>query len=315
MPAGISKTELLRIAAYAESHSSHPISASLRQAYGEEIDHSVITDAKEIPGHGIATVVDGKRVLAGNAKLMRKEGIDVSESIPAVGTIVHVAIDGVYAGYILIADEPKEDSARAIRELKQAGVKHTIMLTGDSRPIGEDVAKRLCIDTVCAELLPGDKVEKVEELLMQKTEKGKVAFIGDGINDAPVLARADIGIAMGGLGSDAAIEAADVVIMTDEPSKVAAAMKISKRTLRIVKQNIVFVLAVKFVVLALGAVGIATMWSAVFADVGVSVIAILNAIRVMNVGDTMPGSADLGPLEGIPSAELRQSPSPTDLES
>jgi Cd2+/Zn2+-exporting ATPase len=306
VPTGISGAELLRTAAYAESHSTHPISTSLRQAYGEDIDSSKVTDTNEIPGHGLTTVVDGKRVLAGNAKLMRREGINFPDPIQAIGTVVHVAIDGDYAGYILIADEPKEDSARAISDLKRAGVKETIMLTGDSKSIGEDIAKKLGIDKVYADLLPGDKVEKVEELLAQRSEKGKIAFVGDGINDAPVLARADIGIAMGGLGSDAAIEAADVVIMTDEPSKIATAIMISKRTLRIVKQNIAFALAVKFVVLFLGVMGIATMWEAVFADVGVSVIAIMNAIRALNTEKIGNDDVDIVKLDGLPDAELQK---------
>jgi len=279
---GISKEKLLELAAYAENYSNHPISISLKQAYNKKIDESEITDVEEISGHGVRAVVKGKTVYAGNTKLMKKIKVPYYKG-EIVGTVVHVAVDDKYAGYIVIADEVKPDAAKAIRELKEADIRQTVMLTGDANSVGMKVAKELALDKAYTELLPAGKVEKVEELLRQKSEKGKLAFVGDGINDAPVLARADIGIAMGGLGSDAAIEAADIVIMTDEPSKIATAMKISKRTLRIVKQNIVFALSVKAVVLLMGAAGIATMWEAVFADVGVSVIAILNATRVLNI--------------------------------
>ncbi|WP_291565542.1 MULTISPECIES: heavy metal translocating P-type ATPase [unclassified Clostridium] len=279
---GISKEKLLELTAYAENYSNHPISISLKQAYNKKIDESEITDVEEISGHGVRAVVKGKTVHAGNTKLMKKIKVPYYKG-EIVGTVVHVAVDDKYAGYIVIADEVKPDAAKAIRELKEADIRQTVMLTGDANSVGMKVAKELALDKAYTELLPAGKVEKVEELLRQKSEKGKLAFVGDGINDAPVLARADIGIAMGGLGSDAAIEAADIVIMTDEPSKIATAMKISKRTLRIVKQNIVFALSVKAIVLLMGAAGIATMWEAVFADVGVSVIAILNATRVLNI--------------------------------
>ena len=238
-PEGVSKEELLELTAYAESYSNHPISNSLKQAYGKEIDNGRISDVEEVSGHGVFATVDGKKVSAGNIKLMKKLNIPCYEG-EVVGTVVHVGIDDKYAGYIVIADEAKEDSARAIMELKEAKIKQTVMLTGDTKNVASKVAKQLGLDKVYSELLPGDKVEKVEELLAQKSAKGKLAFVGDGINDAPVLARADIGIAMGGLGSDAAIEAADIVIMTDEPSKIATAIKVSKKTLRIAHQNTVF---------------------------------------------------------------------------
>ncbi|WP_326975457.1 heavy metal translocating P-type ATPase [Caproicibacter sp. BJN0012] len=282
VPNDISKEELLEMTAYAESYSNHPISLSLKQAYGKEIDNARITNVDEISGHGVVANIDGKAVAAGNAKLMRKLDISFQEPDDVAGTVVHVAIGNIYRGYIVIADEVKEDSPEAIRDLKTAGIKQTVMLTGDAKRIGEKVAAQLGLDKVYTELLPADKVQKMEELFAGKSPKGKLAFVGDGINDAPVLARADIGIAMGGLGSDAAIEAADVVIMTDEPSKIATAMKVSRKTLRIVKQNIALALTVKAIVLILGAIGVATMWAAVFADVGVAVLAILNAIRVLN---------------------------------
>lgn len=282
-PQGISKDELLEITAYAESYSNHPISLSLREAYGKEIDNSRITNVEEIAGHGVIATVDGKQVAAGSNRMVRKFGLADVHIGDAVGTIVHVIIDSQYCGYIVIADEVKVDSAEAIHALKKAKVKLTVMLTGDAKAIGEKVAAQLGLDKVYTELLPADKVEKVEELFSQKSAKGKLVFVGDGINDAPVLARADLGIAMGGLGSDAAIEAADIVIMTDEPSKISTAMEISQKTLGIVRQNIVFALGIKFLVLILGAIGVATMWAAVFADVGVSVLAILNAIRILNV--------------------------------
>ena len=283
VPYTISKEELLELTAFAESYSNHPISQSLKKAYGKEIDTTRISNVEEISGHGVVAAVDGKTVAAGNVKLMKSLNITYREAENILGTVVYVAVDNEYKGYIVIADEIKEDAARAIADLKAARVKQTVMLTGDIKPIGERVASRLGLDKVYTELLPGDKVQMVEDLFGQKSAKGKLAFVGDGINDAPVLARADVGIAMGGLGSDAAIEAADVVIMTDEPSKVATAMKISKKTLRIVKQNITLALGVKGIVLLLGAMGFASMWAAVFADVGVAVLAILNAIRMLNV--------------------------------
>lgn len=274
------KEEMLEYAAYAEAFSNHPIATSILAAYEGEIDKEKITDYEEIPGHGIKVKVDGKEVLAGNSKLMEKENISyrIGDSI---GTIVHVAIDKKYAGYIVIADEVKGDSKDAIRELKDLGIKKTVMLTGDTKRVAEKVGKELGLDEVYSELLPTDKVEKLEEIDRAKSPKGKLVFIGDGINDAPVLARADIGIAMGGLGSDAAIEAADVVIMTDEPSKIATAIRIARKTQKIVWQNIVFAIGVKLLFLLMGAFGIATMWEAVFADVGVAVIAILNSLRAM----------------------------------
>ncbi|MDF2655724.1 MAG: cadA [Bacillota bacterium] len=283
VPVGIEKEQLLELTAYAESYSNHPISLSLKQAYGREIDASRIKNVEEIPGHGVLASIEGKDVAAGNSKLMKKLAVDLHEPEGAVGTIVHVAINLTYSGYIIIADELKEDAVKAIRDLKEERIRQTVMLTGDAKLIGEKVAGQLGMDKVYTELLPADKVDKVEALIAAKSAKGKLTFVGDGTNDAPVLARADIGIAMGGLGSDAAIEAADIVIMTDEPSKVAAAVKISKKTLGIVKQNIALALTVKAAVLILGAVGIASMWAAVFADVGVAVLAILNAIRMLNV--------------------------------
>jgi len=278
----MSEEDLIRIAAHAEDYSSHPIAVSIKKAYGKAVDPSLISDIEEIAGHGVQASIDGKVVLAGNAKLMKLKNIAYEDS-SSVGTVVHVAVDGVYAGYIVIADEVKPDSAQAVLDLKAAGVKQTIMLTGDADTVGKKVAAQLNLDKVYTELLPADKVMQVEKLISEKSVKKMLAFVGDGINDAPVLARADVGIAMGGLGSDAAIEAADVVIMTDEPSKIATVMKISRKTLRIVKQNITFSLAVKGIVLVLGAFGIANMWGAIFADVGVSIIAILNAIRALNV--------------------------------
>lgn len=282
-PQGISESELLEITAYAESFSNHPISVSLKDAYGSEIDNSRIAGVEEIAGHGVIATIDGKQVAVGNNKMVRRFNLPEVDTGDAVGTMVHVMVDGVYRGYIVIADEVKEDAAAAIEALKKAKVKQTVMLTGDAKAIGEKVARQLGLDKAYTELLPADKVEKVEELFSQKSPKGKLVFVGDGINDAPVLARADLGIAMGGLGSDAAIEAADIVIMTDEPLRISTAMQISKKTLGIVRQNIAFALGVKLLVLILGAAGIATMWAAVFADVGVSVIAILNAIRILSV--------------------------------
>lgn len=281
-PEGISKEELLELAAHAESYSNHPISTSLKQAYGKEIDNSRISDVEEIPGHGVKATVDGKIVLAGNEKLMKK--MDIAYYTGEMdGTVVHVAVDNEYAGYITIADEIKEDSPKAIKDLRSANIKQMVMLTGDSASVASKVAQELGLNRVYAELLPEGKVEKLEELFSYKSPKGKLAFVGDGINDAPVLARADIGIAMGGLGSDAAIEAADIVIMTDEPSKIATAMKISKKTLKIAYQNIIFAIGVKVAVLILSALGITSMWAAIFADVGVTIIAILNSFRALNV--------------------------------
>ena len=279
---GMTDEELLELAAYAEDYSNHPISLSIQKAYGKKIDNSRITDVQEIAGHGVQAVIDGMTVLAGNAKLMEREHIPYTAS-NAIGTVVYMAFDGRYAGCIVIADEIKADAPAAIKTLKAAGIRQTVMLTGDADAVGQDVARRLGLDRAYTELLPADKVDRVEELLAQKSDKGMLAFVGDGINDAPVLARADVGIAMGALGSDAAIEAADVVLMTDEPSKIAAIMQIARKTIRISNENIVFALGVKFLVLILGAVGRANMWAAVFADVGVSVIAILNAIRAMRV--------------------------------
>ncbi len=277
---GSTEEEVLETAAYAESFSNHPISKSLVRAYGKEIDDSRIKDVEETAGHGICAVLDGQRVLAGNDKLMKSRNVE-GKSPEEAGTIVHVAKEQKYLGYIVIADEIKEDAKTAVDGFKAAGMKNIVMLTGDRKKTADSIAGELGITEVYAELLPGDKVEQVEKLLASKSEKGKLVFVGDGINDAPVLARADIGVAMGGLGSDAAIEAADVVIMTDEPSKIPKAMQISKKTLGIVKQNIVFAIGVKVLVLLLAALGAASMWAAVFADVGVAVIAILNAMRAM----------------------------------
>lgn len=275
-----SEENLLEYAAFAESYSSHPIATSILKAYGKEINKSEIENYDEISGHGIKVSVKGKRILAGNKKLMVKENITY-DVIDETGTVIHVAIDGNYAGYIVISDEIKDDAEKAVRELRGIGVKKLVMLTGDSKLVGEAIGLQLGLDEVYAELLPDQKVEKLELLEKQKKTKGKLLFVGDGINDAPVLARADVGVAMGGLGSDAAIEAADIVIMTDEPSKLVTAIKIAKRTRSIVWQNIFFALGVKAVVLVLGAGGIATIWEAVFADVGVTVIAVINAMRVM----------------------------------
>lgn len=278
----VSQAELVRLAAYAENYSNHPIAASIKQLHGKPIDETNIREIEEIAGHGVRAVIDGREILVGNGKLMDRQQIPYGDEILA-GTVVHLAVAGSYAGYIQIEDEIKPDAPPAIRDLKALGIKETVMLTGDNDAVGQKVAATLGLDQVYTELLPADKVEKMEELLQRKGNRGKLAFVGDGINDAPVLARADIGIAMGGLGSDAAIEAADVVIMTDEPSKIATAMQISKKTLRIARQNIVFALGVKGIVLILGALGFASMWAAVFADVGVTVIAILNAIRALRV--------------------------------
>jgi Cd2+/Zn2+-exporting ATPase len=276
--------EILEFAAYAESFSNHPIAVSIVKEYGKEINKDAIENYEEVPGHGIKVKAEGRDVLAGNARLMQKENISF-ESIEAAGTVVYIAIDGKYAGYILISDEVKDDAREAIQQLKQIGVKKTVMLTGDSKAIADKVSGQLGLDEFYAELLPNQKVEEMEALDKQKSKNGKLIFVGDGINDAPVLARADVGIAMGGLGTDAAIEAADVVIMTDEPSKIATAIRIAKRTKVIIWQNIGFSMGIKLIVLALGAGGLATIWEAVFADVGVMVLAVLNAMRVINVRD------------------------------
>lgn len=282
--AGIDPEELLELAAYAENYSSHPISVSLKKAYGKIIDSKRIGTVEEIAGHGVKAVVDGRTVFAGNSRLMEIFEIGF-ESEDVAGTVVHIAVDGKYAGHILISDELKEDAKLAIQELKRLGVKKTVILTGDSKSAGDSVARILGADEVYTELLPGDKVDKIEELMKELSTKGKLVFVGDGINDAPVLARSDTGIAMGGLGSDAAIEAADVVIMTDEPFKVTDAIRISRKTLGIARQNIIFALGVKAVVMILGAAGMANMWAAVFADVGVTFIAVINSMRAMSYED------------------------------
>ena len=282
-PEGVSQQELLELAALAESYSDHPISRSLKEAWGKALDTARVGQVEELSGRGVRAQVDGKEVWAGNGKLMEEIGLAYRPS-GQVGTVVHVAAEGRYLGYILIADEVKPDAKEAIAALKAQGVKKTVLLTGDAKDVGEAVAQELGLDEAYTQLLPGDKVERVEALLQETSPKGKLAFVGDGINDAPVLSRADIGIAMGALGSDAAIEAADLVLMDDKPSKIAKAMMISKRTLRIVRQNIVFALAVKLLVLMLTPFGLANLWEAVFADVGVMVLAILNASRALQVG-------------------------------
>lgn len=281
-PVGVENNELLRLAAYAESYSSHPISKSIKSAYGKEIDNAKISDVNEISGNGVFAVVDGKKVAAGNSKLMDKLGVEYT-ACSKVGTVVYVAVDGKYCGYILISDALKPTSVSAVKAMKDCGVRKTVMLTGDSKKVADAVAKELGADEVYSELLPADKVSQVERLLADKGEKEKLAFVGDGINDAPVLSRADIGIAMGALGSDAAIEAADIVLMDDDPMKISKAIKISSKCLRIVNENIYFALGVKALCLILGAVGIANMWVAIFADVGVMVLAVLNAIRALSV--------------------------------
>ena len=278
----IEEAKLIEYAALVESYSSHPISKSLQKAYGKELDTSRVANVEEISGNGVTALVDGIAVAAGNEKLMDRLGIQVKD-VQETGTIVHMAINGAYAGYILISDKLKPTAKAAIKALKQAGIKKTVMLTGDRKNTAEQVARELGIDEVYSELLPADKVSKVEELLQHKGEKEKLAFVGDGINDAPVLSRADIGIAMGALGSDAAIEAADIVLMDDDPLKIAKAIKISRKCIRIVYENIYFAIGVKVICLALGAVGIANMWVAIFADVGVMVLAVLNAIRALSV--------------------------------
>ncbi len=279
---GIEKDELLRIVAHAENYSNHPIAKSVKKAYNKEIDEKIIKNPQELSGKGIWAKIDEKDILVGNEKLMLEEKIDFKKC-DEVGTILYVAIDKKYVGYVLIADKIKQDSPKTIRELKAMNIKETVMLTGDKKEVGEYVAKKLNMDKVYTELLPDGKVEKVEELLKQKSEKGKLVFVGDGINDAPVLTISDIGVAMGGLGSDAAIEAADIVIMTDETSKISKAINLSKKTMRIVRENIIFAIFVKIAVLVLTAFGASTMWEAVFADVGVSVIAIINALRMLNI--------------------------------
>ena len=278
---GMSEADLLEKATLVVSYSNHPISKSLKEAYGKEIDNNRVTDAKEISGHGVSAVVDGHEVAAGNVKLMKQ--MNIQAAVPtSVGTEIHVVVDGKYAGYILISDVVKPNAKEAISGLKAAGVEKVVMLTGDAKKVADAVGSELGVDEVRSELLPGDKVDEVEKLIAAKGEKEKLAFVGDGINDAPVLSRADIGIAMGALGSDAAIEAADIVLMDDDPAKIATAMKISKKTLRIVHQNIVFALVIKFACLALGAVGFVNMWWAIFADVGVMILAVLNATRALS---------------------------------
>ena len=279
-PDKISEAELLELAAYAESYSDHPISRSILEAYDQSVDTARIGTVEELAGRGVRAVIDGRTVCVGNSKLMDELGVKW-HPCHHVGTTVHVEVDGLYAGHLVISDEVKPDAAEAIRKIKELGVKKTVMLTGDAAAVGERVGKELGLDEVHAQLLPADKVERVEALLKEKSAKGTLAFVGDGINDAPVLSRADVGIAMGGMGSDAAIEAADVVFMDDKPSKLADAIRIARKTCAIVRQNVVFALAVKLLVMVLGAFGVATMWEAVFADVGVSVIAILNAMRAL----------------------------------
>ena len=278
----IEKEELVRLVAHAEKFSTHPVAESVKRFYNNEIDENIIGNIEEIGGYGIIANIENKEVLVGNDKLMAKKNI-AYEKCDEAGTILYVAIDNKFAGYILISDKIKDDSEKALKELKKMNIKKTVMLTGDRKEAASSVGEKLNLDEVFSELLPDGKVEKVEELMKVKSSKGKLAFVGDGINDAPVLVVSDVGIAMGGLGSDAAIEAADIVIMTDEPSKISKAIKIAKKTMRIVKENIVFALAVKFIVLLLTVIGVSTMWKAVFADVGVSVIAILNSIRMLRV--------------------------------
>ena len=281
-PKDIDENDLLENAAYAECYSNHPISLSIKRAYGKQIDKSKIKSTEELSGRGIVAIINGKNVLVGNEKLLNENNIEFEKNND-VGTILYVAIDNKYVGNIVIADKIKEDAKDSIMSLKKSNIKQAVMLTGDRKAVGENVAGILGIDKVYTELLPDGKVEKVEELLKEKSEKGKLAFVGDGINDAPVLALADIGIAMGGLGADSAIEAADIVLMTDEPSKIVDTIRLSKKTMKIVKENIIFAISIKVLVLILSAIGISTMWEAVFADVGVSIIAILNALRVLNV--------------------------------
>ncbi len=283
---GIEDDELLKLVAHSENYSSHPVAVSIKKAYNQEIDTNIISDVQELSGLGLEANVDNQKLLVGNSKLMEERNIKYNECTE-VGTAVYVAINDKFAGYILISDKIKEDSKSTIQNLKKNNIKKTVMLTGDRKAVGEDVAKKLGLDEVYTDLLPDEKVKKVEDLMKQKTENGKLVFVGDGINDAPVLAISDIGIAMGGLGSDAAIEAADIVIMTDEPSKIVNAIEISKKTMKIVKENIVFALAIKIGVLVLSAFGLSTMWEAVFADVGVSILAILNALRMLRIEKTL----------------------------
>jgi Cd2+/Zn2+-exporting ATPase len=277
---GFTETELLKLAVHAESHSNHPIAQSIREAYGQEIDDKIVSDYEEIAGHGIKAKVKNQVILAGNDRLLHRENIN-PDSCNVAGTVVHLAVDGNYAGYILIADELKEDAKQAISSLKKIGIEQTIMLTGDNKTVAQSVAEKLGLDRYFAELLPEDKVDSFEQIIHETGAKNKVAFVGDGINDAPVIARADVGIAMGGLGSDAAIETADIVIMTDAPSKVAEAIKIARKTHKIVWENILLALGIKGLFILLGVIGIATLWEAVFADVGVALLAILNASRVL----------------------------------
>jgi Zn2+/Cd2+-exporting ATPase len=277
---GFKQANLLRIAAEAEVNSNHPIAKSIVVAYNQVIDESTISNYTEIAAHGIQATIEGKLVLVGNDRLMHREHI-AHDTCDVEGTIVHVAVNRVYAGYMIIADEIKEDAVQAIRDLKVAGVEKIVMLTGDSQAVAKRIAKTLGVDDFAAELLPEDKVAAIEKLLWEFSKKGKVAFVGDGINDAPVIARADVGIAMGGLGSDAAIETADVVLMTDAPAKVAAAIQVGKKTHAIVMQNIIFALTIKVIFIGLGLLGLATMWEAVFADVGVALVAIFNSTRVL----------------------------------
>lgn len=281
-PIDISKEDLIKYATYAESFSNHPIAISLKKAYGKEIVNKKVSETQELPGLGVRAVIEGESIFVGNEKLMKENCIDYIKS-EEIGTILYIAVNNKFAGTIVISDKIKTDAKETIDKLKKDNIKKIVMLTGDKRKVGENVAKKLGIDEVYTELLPSDKVEKVEELMKNKSENGNLAFIGDGINDAPVLAISDIGIAMGGLGSDAAIEAADVVLMTDEPSRVVDAIKISKKTMTIVKQNIIFAIFIKLIVLILSAIGISNMWQAVFADVGVSILAILNALRALYI--------------------------------
>lgn len=281
-PIDISKEDLIKYATYAESFSNHPIAISLKKAYGKEIVNKKVSETQELPGLGVRAVIEGESIFVGNEKLMKENCIDYIKS-EEIGTILYIAVNNKFAGTIVISDKIKTDAKETIDKLKKDNIKKIVMLTGDKRKVGENVAKKLGIDEVYTELLPSDKVEKVEELMKNKSENGNLAFIGDGINDAPVLAISDIGIAMGGLGSDAAIEAADVVLMTDEPSRVVDAIKISKKTMKIVKQNIIFAIFIKLIVLILSAIGISNMWQAVFADVGVSILAILNALRALYI--------------------------------
>jgi len=278
---GFTKEELLKYAAYAEVYSNHPIADSIRKAYSGAVDETLIENYEEIAGQGIKVRINGKEVLVGNNRILTGQPAEALE-IDTVGTVIHVVVDKQYAGHIVIADEIKEDAVQAIQDLKKLGIKQTVMLTGDLAEVGQKIGNQLGLDLIYAQLLPADKVEQLEQLDQKKSPKGKLVFVGDGINDAPVLARADIGMAMGGLGSDAAIEAADIVIMNDAPSQIATAIKIARKTKRIVYQNIVLALGIKAVVLALGVVGIATMWAAVFADTGVALLAVLNAMRIIN---------------------------------